>query len=129
GETTIVQCSTFWMSGIRASNNARVSARVLNIFQFPAILGRLILLDWGFLFLLRPIGLALRASGPLSVLLFDQASAGPPMPLSVSTTAPGSFCPDKDSKDAPLPVETCVILDATPDYATAAAELPRPTDA
>src|SRR5438876_9115684 len=51
----------------------------------------------------------------------------PPMPLSVSTSTPGSFCPDKNSKDAPPPVEICVILDPTPDCATAAAESPPPT--
>src|SRR5207247_10923363 len=87
---TMSQCSTFWISGIRASKNALVSGRVLNIFQLPAIMGRLIY-------------------------------------LFVSTSTPGSFCPDKNSSDAPPPVEMCVILDSTPAWATAAAESPPPT--
>ena len=71
---------------------ARVSARVLNIFQLPAMIGCRISL-----------------------------------PLSVSTSTPGSFWPERNSSDAPPPVEICVIFDSMPDCATAAAESPPPT--
>src|SRR5207249_4568143 len=47
--------------------------------------------------------------------------------LSVSASTPGSFMPDKNSSDAPPPVEICVILDATPACVTAATESPPPT--
>src|SRR5437763_17076921 len=98
-----------------ASKNALVSARVLNIFQLPAMIGCLIFLAPG------------PPAGPLSVQLFDQASAGPPMPSFVRTSTPGNFWPDRNSREAPPPVEMCVIFDSTPDWATAAAESPPPT--
>src|SRR5262245_9619573 len=41
--------------------------------------------------------------------------------LSVSTSTPGSFCPDKNSSDAPPPVEMWVIFESMPDCATAEA--------
>ena len=40
---------------------------------------------------------------------------------------PGSFRPDRNSSEAPPPVEMWVIFDSTPDCATAAAESPPPT--
>jgi hypothetical protein len=41
GATTMSQCVAFATSGFNAKKNARVSACVLNIFQLPAITGRL----------------------------------------------------------------------------------------
>src|SRR5262249_4617250 len=35
-------------------------------------------------------------------------------PLLVSTSTPGSFCPDKNSSAAPPPVDTCEIFASTP---------------
>jgi hypothetical protein len=43
GATTISQCVVDATSGLNAEKNARVSATVLNIFQFPAITGRRII--------------------------------------------------------------------------------------
>src|SRR5262249_39375825 len=57
----------------------------------------------------------------------DDGPPHSPKLLSVSTSTPGSFCPDKNSKAAPPRVEICVILDPPPDCATAAAESPPPT--
>src|SRR2546425_11243474 len=93
GATAMSQCSTFWISGIRASKNARVSARVLNIFQFPAIMGRLILLAWGVFVSAAPYRACASRIRPRSVLLFDQASAGPPHPLVRQHLDAGTFLP------------------------------------
>src|SRR6185295_1228542 len=46
---------------------------------------------------------------------------------SVSASTPGSFCPERNSSDAPPPVEIWVIFDSIPDCATAEAESPPPT--
>ena len=46
--------------------------------------------------------------------------------LSCKHSIPGSFFPSKNSKEAPPPVEICVILSANPIFFTAAAESPPP---
>src|SRR5215468_2974638 len=48
-------------------------------------------------------------------------------PLSVNASTPGSFCPDKNSREAPPPVDMWLIFDSTPACTTAAAESPPPT--
>ena len=50
---------------------------------------------------------------------FDQASS--------RAAKPGRIFPSNISKEAPPPVEICVILSASPDWFTAAAESPPPT--
>src|SRR5690554_849500 len=46
--------------------------------------------------------------------------------LSVSAATPGSSLPSRNSREAPPPVEICVILPASPKRSTAAAESPPP---
>src|SRR5207248_10389001 len=46
---------------------------------------------------------------------------------SVSASTPGNFLPSKNSREAPPPVEICVILSATPAACTAETESPPPT--
>src|SRR5262245_11687004 len=57
----------------------------------------------------------------------DRSSHGFIGYLFVNASTPGSFWPDRNSRDAPPPVDICVIFDSTPDCATAAAESPPPT--
>src|SRR5215468_12318838 len=47
--------------------------------------------------------------------------------LSVRASTPGKVLPSRNSKDAPPPVEMCVILSATPAARTADTESPPPT--
>jgi hypothetical protein len=46
--------------------------------------------------------------------------------LSLAATTPGRSFPSKNSREAPPPVEMCVILSANPNWLTAAAESPPP---
>ena len=46
--------------------------------------------------------------------------------LSIKHSIPGNFFPSKNSKDAPPPVDICVILSSKPAFFTAAAESPPP---
>ena len=47
--------------------------------------------------------------------------------FSFSAAMPGSSLPSRNSKDAPPPVEICVILSAKPSFVTAETESPPPT--
>ena len=46
--------------------------------------------------------------------------------LSIKASIPGNFFPSKNSREAPPPVEICVILSSSPAFLTAAAESPPP---
>src|SRR6266849_6252740 len=112
GATTMSQCFAPATSGRNEEKNARVSASVLYIFQFPAITRR-------------------RMSRPPEKKEFNaedtestEKSGGH---LSVRASTPGSLRPPRNSREAPPPVEMCEILPATPDWWTAATESPPPT--
>src|SRR5205823_9274054 len=115
GAMTISQCLEFATSGAKAEKKARVSARVLYIFQLPAITRRRMQTSRN----KKEKDLTRRTQrtqrcrrSPGKIELNHPSSA---LYLLVRASTPGSLRPPRNSREAPPPVEMCEILSATPD--------------